>query len=217
MEVEMNRCYSLFDKLCLGIDQALRTLTHHAPTTGSPYPAEGMEEPPLNEDQRKRSAGLMRVNHAGEVCAQALYHGQGLVSRESAMQENMRRAAVEEGDHLDWCKHRLDELGSHTSYLNPLWYIGSFCIGAAAGMAGDAWSLGFVVETERQVIRHLEGHLQLLPAQDARSHTILEHMEWDETKHRDDAITAGARELPAVIKRVMAMTSKVMVKMAYFV
>src|SRR4029078_1478386 len=146
--------------------------------------------------QRKQSAALMRVNHAGEVCAQALYHGQGVVSRTSQVQEKMQLAALEEGDHLHWCRQRLEELGSHTSYLNPLWYAGSFCIGMAAGMIGDKWSLGFVAETERQVIKHLEKHLKLLPAQDQRSYTVLERMEKDEAHHRDEAIAAGANDWP---------------------
>ncbi len=212
----LTREYSFMDKLCIGIDQALRTLTDHAHTSGAPYPAQKVTDETMDATQRKHSAGLMRINHAGEVCAQALYHGQALASRASEVQEKMHQAALEEGDHLDWCKRRLDELGSHTSYLNPLWYAGSFCIGLAAGMIGDKWSLGFVVETERQVIKHLYGHLSLLPSADQRSYKILERMESDEARHRDEAIQSGAHELPAYIKSVMALTSKVMVKSAYY-
>lgn len=213
----MERHYTFFDRICLGIDQAMRALADNPKTSGVPHPAKGVDENPLNESERKHAAALMRINHAGEICAQALYHGQGVISRSKELQEKMQQAAVEEGDHLAWCKKRLDELGSHTSYLNPLWYAGSFCIGMAAGMIGDKWSLGFVAETERQVITHLEGHLKLLPQQDQRSYKILARMEKDEARHRDEAIIAGAHELPSIIKKMMAMTSKVMVKASYWV
>lgn len=215
--MKAHRHYSLSDRLCLGIDQALRALSGHTQTTGAPYPAHHIEENHLSETERRHAAALMRINHAGEICAQALYHGQGMVSRAAAVQVNMQQAAMEEGDHLLWCRKRLDELSSHTSYLNPLWYAGSFCIGMVAGMIGDAWSLGFVAETERQVIKHLDGHLRLLPANDLRSRYILKQIETDESKHRDEAMSAGARELPHSIKKVMALTSKVMVKTAYWV
>jgi len=211
------RHYSFLDRLCLGVDQAVRALTNNTKTTGLACPANKMEEIPLSKEQREKSAALMRINHAGEICAQALYHGQGVVSRSREVQEKMHRAAMEEGDHLTWCRQRLDELGSHPSYLNPLWYAGSFCIGMVAGMIGDKWSLGFVAETERQVIKHLKGHLHSLPADDVRSYKILEQMETDEAKHRDEAIALGARELPGIIKKTMSFTSKVMVKTAYWV
>lgn len=212
----MQRHYTVFDRLCLGIDQAVRALTDNAKTTGTVYPADGMHEPSLSEEQRKQSAALMRINHAGEICAQALYHGQAMVSKTEAVQQKMQQAAREEGDHLAWCKQRLDELGSHTSYLNPFWYAGSFCIGMAAGLIGDKWSLGFVVETERQVIKHLESHLHTLPADDVRSYHILSQMEKDEAKHRDEALAAGANELPAFIKQGMTLMSKIMVKTTYW-
>lgn len=211
-----NRNYSPLDKLLIGVDQALRTLTDNAKTSGEAYPAQTADDEPMSDEQRKHSAGLMRINHAGEVCAQALYQGQAVASRDLAVQEKMQEAALEEGDHLDWCKRRLDELGSHTSYLNPLWYAGSFCIGMTAGMIGDKWSLGFVAETERQVIKHLSGHMAKLPQQDHRSYKILQKMEEDEARHRDTAIDSGAHELPGYIKSVMALTSKVMVKTAYY-
>jgi len=211
----MERHYSLADKICLGLDSALRALHGKVKTTQAPYPARDCEEHPLTDEQRHHSAGLMRVNHAGEICAQALYHGQAVVSRSTHVQEKMQQAAIEEGDHLNWCQLRLDELGSHTSYLNPVWYAGSFCIGMVAGMIGDDWSLGFVAETEKQVIKHLDSHLHLLPQQDARSYKILQTMEQDEAKHRDEAIAAGARELPRIVKLVMSLVSKVMVKTAY--
>jgi ubiquinone biosynthesis monooxygenase Coq7 len=211
-----NRRYTFLDKLCMGVDQALKTLTHQAANSGQPSPAGLTPDEPMSDTERKHAAGLMRVNHAGEVCAQALYHGQAAASRASALQAQMEQAALEEGDHLYWCKERIDELGSHTSYLNPLWYAGSFCIGLTAGLIGDKWSLGFVVETERQVIKHLSDHIAILPAQDQRSHRILERMERDEARHRDEALEAGAHELPAPIKVVMSLTSKVMVKTAYY-
>lgn len=211
------RHYTFFDRLCLGVDQAVRALTDNAKTSGAQNPAKGIAETTLSNEQRKQSSALMRINHAGEICAQALYHGQGVVSRSQETQAKMQQAVIEEGDHLAWCKKRLDELGSHTSYLNPLWYAGSFCIGMLAGMIGDKWSLGFVVETERQVIKHLEGHLQVLPQQDQRSYKILERMERDEAKHRDEAMAAGAEELPHIIKKTMAITSKIMVKTTYWV
>jgi len=211
----MKRHYSLSDKICLGLDSALRALHGTVKTTHAPYPARDQNENDLTDAQKRHSAGLMRVNHAGEICAQALYHGQSVVTRSKDVQAKMQQAAVEEGDHLNWCQLRLDELGSHTSYLNPVWYAGSFAIGMVAGMVGDDWSLGFVAETEKQVIKHLESHLHLLPQQDVRSYKILEAMEQDEAKHRDGAIAAGARELPDPIKRVMGLVSKIMVKTAY--
>lgn len=210
------RHYTLLDRICISLDQALRAVAGNAQTTGAPYPACNTDMPELDEQQRKHSAGLMRVNHAGEVCAQALYHGQGMVSTEAAVQEKMQQAAIEEGDHLNWCKKRLDELGSHTSLLNPIWYAGSFCIGMAAGMAGDKWSLGFLAETENQVIKHISGHLHLLPREDMRSYTVLKKMEEDEARHRDEAIKLGAGELPWIVKQGMAFTSKIMVKTAYW-
>lgn len=211
------RHYTFMDRLCLGLDQAVRALTDTVKTTGAEYPGKNFPEQPLNEEERQHSASLMRINHAGEICAQALYHGQGVVSRSAQVQEKMHLAATEEGDHLAWCRQRLDELGSHPSYLNPLWYLGSFCIGMTAGMVGDQWSLGFVAETERQVIAHLEGHLHSLPEQDQRSHAVLRQMEADEARHRDEAVMLGARDLPGPVKSLMTLTSKIMVKTAFWV
>jgi ubiquinone biosynthesis monooxygenase Coq7 len=210
------RHYTFFDRVCLQVDPAVRALLDNPKTTERPYPAQSMPEAILDESERKKAAALMRINHAGEICAQALYQGQGIISRNQDIQHKMRQAAEEEGDHLAWCKRRLEELGSHTSYLKPVWYIGSLCIGLAAGMVGDKWSLGFVVETERQVIAHLRGHLQALPARDIRSNQILQQMESDEARHRDEAMAAGAYELPRFIKKCMALTSKIMVKTAYW-
>lgn len=216
--MDPKRNYTIFDRMCLCVDQALRTLAGTTLTTGKPNPAADLhKKDSLTNAQRKKSAALMRVNHAGEICAQALYHGQALVSRSDNVREKMQQAALEEGDHLTWCQQRLHELESHASYLNPIWYAGSFCIGMVAGMIGDKWSLGFVAETERQVIKHLESHLHLLPKQDGRSYKILAQMEQDEAKHRDEAIAAGAHKLPNAIQHTMAFTSKIMVKTAYFI
>lgn len=210
------RRYSTLDYFCLNIDQALRSVWNQAKTTERPYPAQKEQEPPLTFAQRNYSAALMRVNHAGEICAQALYHGQELASRSLEIKEKMQQAALEEGDHLAWCRTRLIELGSHTSYLNSLWYGGSFIIGFAAGLMGDKWSLGFLAETEQQVVKHLEDHLQRLPVVDQKSHKILQQMQFDESQHRDTAIQAGAAPLPFVIKKLMTVTSKVMVTLAYW-
>jgi ubiquinone biosynthesis monooxygenase Coq7 len=159
----------------------------------------------------------MRVNHTGEVCAQALYHAQSLSSRNDSIRANMQQAAIEEGDHLAWCKARLDELGAHTSYLNPLWYASSFAIGVAAGMIGDAWNLGFLAETEKQVVEHLERQLKQLPFCDEKSYAILQQMQIDEQHHHDEAMLSGAKELPLLIKKLMHVTATLMVKTAYWV
>ena len=211
------RRYSLLDKICLGVDQALRAVLANPKTSDRAYPGKCDNVIDLTAEQRKHVAGLMRVNHAGEVCAQALYHGQGLVSGHHDVKQKMQQAAMEEGDHLAWCQTRLTELGSHTSYLNPFWYAGSFVIGLTAGLIGDKWSLGFLAETENQVVKHLEKHLQQLPQSDTASYNILSQMQQDEAHHRDDAMHSGAAELPQWIKKIMEFSSKVMVKTAYWV
>jgi ubiquinone biosynthesis monooxygenase Coq7 len=216
-QMKFDRHYTLADKLCLGLDQAVRSLTNTVKTTGAPYPGNAVSDMALSPRQRKHAAALMRINHTGEICAQALYHGQGAVSRSQDVQEKMRLAAAEEGDHLAWCKRRLDELGGRSSYLDPFWYAGSFCMGMVAGTIGDTWSLGFVAETEGQVVGHLKAHLQALPEQDRRSYQILHQMEIDEARHQDEAIALGARPLPHRIKRAMAFLSKIMVKTAYWI
>lgn len=210
-----NRHYSMIDELCMGFDQAIRSVFGKAVTTGRENPSTGENEPVLTTTQRQHVAGLMRVNHTGEVCAQALYHAQGLSSRNVEVKARMQKAAIEEGDHLAWCSKRLTELGSHTSYLNPFWYVGSFAIGLTAGLIGDKWNLGFVAETEQQVVQHLESHLKLLPAEDQKSYQVLQQMQMDEAAHRDEAVIAGAAELPEFIKKLMQFTSKLMVKTAY--
>lgn len=213
----MQKHYTAIDQLCLGFDQFLRALSDTPLTTGRSYPGGKEKGAALTQAETKHAAGLMRINHAGEICAQALYHGQALASRGSATGEQLRQAAIEEGDHLAWCNRRLLELGSHTSYLNPLWYLGSFCIGLTAGLAGDRWSLGFVAETEKQVVHHLQGHLKQLPEKDAKSIRILEQMQKDEEEHRHEALQLGAAHLPRWMQKMMGWVSQVMVKTAYWV
>jgi ubiquinone biosynthesis monooxygenase Coq7 len=209
------RNYTFGDHLALGLDQALRTVFGRPHTTERPNPSADIDDCELSEQQQHHVAGLMRVNHVGEVCAQALYQGQAATARLDSVREKMQRAAEEENDHLDWCERRLHELDSHKSYLNPLWYAGSFAIGAVAGLAGDKWSLGFVAETERQVVRHLEDHLAQLPEEDTKSRVVLEQMKVDEAHHATTALQAGAAELPLPIKTAMGITSKIMTTLAY--
>ena len=178
-------------------------------------PADAHPETTLDAKARRHAAGLMRINHTGEVCAQALYSGQAAVARDPAVRGQLREAAQEETDHLAWCADRLEALDSRPSLLNPLWYAGSYAIGLAAGLRGDGWNLGFVVETERQVEAHLAEHLQTLPEADARSRAVLEVMKADEARHADHALEAGARTLPAPIPQAMAAISKVMKAVAY--
>ena len=211
-----DRHYSVTDFFCLSADQILRTLLNNPKTTGRSYPAQFISESSLTEVQCKHSAALMRINHAGEVCAQALYHGQAIASKNPVIKHSMQQAAIEEGDHLTWCRMRLVELGSHTSYLNPLWYVGAFTLGLLAGLIGDQWSLGFLAETEKQVVEHLEHHLNALAPEDKRSKKILQQMQWDEAEHRDTALAEGAKILPAFMQKWMKITSKVMVKVAYW-
>ncbi len=170
----------------------------------------------LNAKQKAHAAGLMRVNHAGEVAAQALYQGHATVARDKNIKDQMKRAANEEYDHLAWCEHRLHELGFKPSRLSPLWYAGAYSIGAASGVLGDKWSLGFIAETERQVCSHLESHLDRLPEEDAKSRAIVEQMRDEEAEHGENAIDAGAAELPRPVVRLMRATAKVMTKTAYW-
>ena len=163
---------------------------------------------------RNASASLMRVNHVGEVCAQALYQGQALTSRSAEVREKMNEAAEEEVDHLNWCYQRIEQLDSHTSYLNPIWYLGSFALGIGAGLAGDKWSLGFLAETERQVVEHLQSHLERLPEEDIISRAIVTQMAEDEAKHADMAVESGAAELPKVVKQAMKVTAGFMTQLS---
>ncbi len=211
------RRYSLADTFIGHVDQVLKTLTPNTTPALRVNPAQTHPTPPLDNQQQQLVAGLMRVNHTGEVCAQALYHGQALTAKLPTVREEMQRAALEEQDHLAWCEDRLKELNSHISVLNPLWYGLSFGIGAVAGLAGDKWSLGFVAETEKQVCKHLESHLAQIPEFDQRSHAILTQMHSDEHHHRQQALAAGGVELPQPIKEVMGIVSKVMTKTSFYV
>ncbi len=212
----MSRQLSPIDQLIGQFDQGLRTVFGKPEITERPDPADSSPEGDLSDREKRLSARLMRINHAGEIAAQALYQGQALTARDEKVKAQMQRSAQEEYDHLDWCEKRVKQLGSHTSYLNPLWYTGSLAIGALAGKAGDKWSLGFVAETERQVGKHLESHLKRLPAKDYKSRAVLEQMDIDEAEHAHKAIQAGAAELPRPIKGLMQLTSKVMTKTAYW-
>jgi 3-demethoxyubiquinol 3-hydroxylase len=211
------RHYSFSDRFCMQLDQAVRAICGNTPTSKRSYPAKDIKETVMNKQERDQAASLMRVNHAGEIAAQALYHAQGFVSLDTKLSLHMQNAAAEEGDHLAWCKIRLMELGSHVSYLTPVWYVGSFIIGMAAGMAGSKYSLGFVAETETQVIKHLQEHIDQLPKVDEKSKAVLIQMQNDEAEHRDEAIQSGAVNLPNIIKRLMRFTAKVMVKTAYWI
>ena len=209
------RNLSLTDKLLVGADQALRTVFAPTATGRRESPATQAKERELHDAERHHAAGLMRVNHSGEIAAQALYHGQALTARLDEVREAMDNAAAEENDHLAWCKERVSQLGSRTSLLNPVWYAGSFALGALAGLAGDRWSLGFVAETERQVVRHLEEHLDRLPEKDLKSRRILEQMREDEMRHGEAATRAGGRELPRPLRELMRVTAKIMTRSAY--
>lgn len=212
----MNRYYSFIDNFLIHADLARKTLCVQPKDHHRIYPAKNSVENILSEQEKKHSAGLMRVNHSGEVCAQALYQGQAITARSYSVKEKMQEAAEEELDHLAWCNQRLYELGSHTSYLNLVWYCGALSLGLIAGMIGDRWSLGFLAETEEQVVRHLESHLGTLPQEDERSRVIVVQMRDDESNHRDMAYEAGAANLPIFIKKLMAISSKIMTRMAYF-
>ncbi len=211
-----DRAYSPIDALFGGLDQALRTVFGPPPEAQRPNPAAAHPETELDAAARELAGRLMRINHAGEICAQALYQGQAATAHLTNVREKMEQAAQEENDHLAWTAERIRELGTHTSYFNPLWYAGSFAIGATAGLIGDKWSLGFVAETEHQVIRHLEGHLARLSPLDAKSRAILEQMKEDEAHHATVAIEHGAAEFPEPVKRLMQLTSKAMTTTAYW-
>ena len=208
------RHYSPLDRLLIEAQRALTTTTGRALAKRE---NPGALEPDIELDTpgRRHAAGLMRINHTGEICAQALYVGQASVASDEATRKQLLAAAQEETDHLAWCAERLSELDSRPSLFNPLWYAGSFVIGLAAGLRGDGWNLGFVVETERQVEAHLQEHLVTLPAEDLRSRAILETMKADEARHADHAQAAGARTLPAPIPQAMALASKIMKAVAY--
>ena len=210
------RNFSPFDQFIINADTALRTMFGEPIVTGRKYPAQDIADAEFSDKEKKHIAGMMRVNHSGEVSAQALYQGQALTSRNKEIKEKLQEAALEENDHLDWTRSRLHELDSHSSLLSPLWYGGSFAIGAFAGAIGDKWNLGFLAETEYQVVEHLESHLNKLPGGDLRSRAILEQMKIDELKHATTAIEHGAAELPPPVKTLMKAMSKVMTGTAYY-
>ncbi|MDX2346165.1 MAG: 2-polyprenyl-3-methyl-6-methoxy-1,4-benzoquinone monooxygenase [Legionella sp.] len=205
-----------FHRLLIEADAALRTLAPpNMRECTRVNPAHDIPDAPLTAPEKKHIAGLMRVNHAGEVCAQALYRGQALTAKLEMVRAQMNEAAIEEIDHLAWCEARLIELKSTPSLFNPFWYAGSWLIGAFAGLIGDKWSLGFVAETERQVTRHLEHHLKQLPDQDKKTHAILSQMKTDEIAHAELALNAGAANLPFLIQRLMYAISKVLTQSSY--
>ena len=205
----VDRCITLFD-------QALRTLFGQPPTTGRVNPAAGVSEGQLTQAQRQHHARLMRINHTGEVCAQGLYQGQALTARQASTQSAMQQAAAEENDHLAWCTQRIQQLGGRQSYLNPLWFSGSFILGACAGACGDRWSLGFVAETERQVEGHLGKHLAQIAVADRPTRRILEQMQTDEMTHGRQAREQGGVDLPLPIRLAMQATSRLMTHTVYY-
>lgn len=204
------------DALIIGFDRGLRTLFAPADTV-RPVPGADLPDAALDSSEKALAASLMRVNHSGEICAQALYQGQALTARDSSARAALEAAAREETEHLAWTERRIEELGGHKSVLNPLLYAGSLAMGAAAGLLGDRWNLGFLAETEKQVEQHLNGHLDRLPAQDAKSRAILEQMREDEARHAATAETHGAAPLPLPAQLAMRVTSKLMTGTAYWI
>jgi ubiquinone biosynthesis monooxygenase Coq7 len=206
----------MIDALIVEFDKALRAVLVQAHSV-RPMPGDGLPEGELSDAEKRNAAALMRVNHCGEICAQALYQGQALASGDPAIRDALRHAADEETEHLAWTERRIRELGGRKSLLNPVWYGGSLAIGVLAGRLGDTWNLGFLAETERQVEAHLAGHLQRLPQADRRSWAVLEQMKTDEIEHARTAVRLGAQELPVPIKLAMRLASGVMTRTAYWV
>ncbi len=206
----------MLDRFIIEFDKGLRTLFAPAASV-RPLPGAQLDEAALSDPEKKLAAALMRVNHSGEICAQALYQGQALTARNPTAKAALAQAAQEETEHLNWCETRIRALGSHTSYLNPLWYTGSLAIGALAGALGDKWNLGFLAETEHQVERHLAGHLERLPMADAKSRAIVTQMQQDEARHATTALEQGGVTLPLPIQQGMQLTSKIMTQAAYWV
>ena len=204
------------DRLIVEFDKGLRTLFSQA-HSARPYPDANLPEAPMDEAEKKNAAALMRVNHSGEICAQALYQGQALTARDPAVQQTLQRAAQEETEHLAWTAKRVHELGGHLSLLNPFWYTGSLAIGALAGLLGDRWNLGFLAETERQVGHHLQSHLDRLPQQDEKSRAIVAQMHTDEVGHADMAVSLGGAELPQPVQLAMKLNGKVVTGTSYWV
>ena len=213
----MHRQYSFTDQIIFNIDLGIRTLfIENDREIQRPTPAQDLKESNLSNLEKKHIAGLMRVNHSGEVCAQALYQGQALTAKLDEVKNKMAEAAIEEIDHLGWCETRLQDLNAKPSHLNIIWYFMSLTIGATAGLIGDKWSLGFVVETEKQVTKHLEEHIKQLPKKDLKSLAILEQMVIDETMHATIAFESGGAELPFLIKNCMQLMSKAMTNSSYY-
>jgi 3-demethoxyubiquinol 3-hydroxylase len=202
------------DRLIIGFDRALRTLCGPALSL-RPVPGENLPNLELSAAEKRHAAALMRVNHSGEVCAQALYQGQALTARDDTVRKSLESAAAEETEHLAWTAQRIDELGGRVSVLNPFFYTGSFAIGALSGLLGDKWNMGFLAETERQVEGHLDGHLEQLPAQDEKSRAIVAQMKEDEARHADTALARGAAELPGPVKQAMRIFSRLMTLSTY--
>ncbi|WP_339673841.1 2-polyprenyl-3-methyl-6-methoxy-1,4-benzoquinone monooxygenase [uncultured Zhongshania sp.] len=213
----MTREYTLLDRALMGADRSLKTLVKGSSTAQRHNPASSVNNAPSADQQRRHAAGLMRINHTGEVCAQALYQGQALTAKNAQVKAAMEHSATEEIDHLAWCEQRLKELDSHTSHLNPLFYAASFAIGAAAGAISDKISLGFVAATEDQVCEHLREHLQTLPAEDEKSRAIVQQMLEDEAEHASKAIEAGGQVFPTPVKKAMSLMAKVMTGSTYYV
>ena len=206
----------ILDRLIIGFDKSLRTLLSQPHATRI-RPDNALTDTELNETEKRHSARLMRVNHCGEVCAQALYSGQVITSRNPTTTAALNEAAIEETDHLAWCESRMQELGGRKSLLNPIWYLGSLSMGIIAGALGDKWNLGFLAETEKQVAHHLERHLATLPNNDKKTRIIIEQMQFDEAAHADTAFNLGAADLPAPVRIMMKMTSKVMTSTSYYI
>jgi len=204
------------DRLIVEFDKGLRTLFSQAHSV-RPHPDAMLPEATMDEAGKKQAAALMRVNHSGEICAQALYQGQALTARDPVVQRTLQRAAQEETEHLAWTARRVHELGGHLSLLNPFWYTGSLAIGAVAGLLGDRWNLGFLAETERQVGQHLQSHLDRLPPQDQKSRAIVAQMYADEVGHAGMASSLGGAELPQPVRLAMKLNSKVMTGTSYWV
>ena len=204
------------DHLIIEFDKGLRTLFSQAHSV-RPYPDAQLADAALDEAEKSHAAALMRVNHTGEICAQALYQGQALTARDPNVQQKLQQAAQEETEHLAWTAHRVHELGGHLSVLNPLWYGGSLAMGAMAGLLGDKWNLGFLAETERQVGQHLQSHLDKLPMQDEKSRAIVTQMYVDETAHADMAVSLGGAPLPQPVQWAMQLNGKLMTNTVYWV
>lgn len=206
----------MLDKLILETDKIVKTLLGPS-RSHREHPDEKMGEGQLSVTEKKHVLGLMRINHCGEVCAQGLYQGQAITARDKSNQEKFKQAAFEETEHLAWTERRIDELGGKASILNPFFYLASLAIGVGAGIVGDKWSLGFLAETEKQVGHHLDSHLRQLPLEDEKSRAILQQMKDDEAKHEEMAHHYGAADLPLPIKKLMAVTSKVMTRATYYI